>query len=103
MSVLNTFTQADPVPATGSCSAETPARLRRYRMLADRPGLKLRAGELVLCIDYEHAPHQALVPVRCESDDYAPGALLARADVEFLEQSDEVFGAMSWGKPGGRS
>ncbi|GAB2603685.1 hypothetical protein GCM10009696_06500 [Kocuria himachalensis] len=103
MSVLSTFTQTDPVPATTSCSAQPPARLRRYRILADRPGLKLRAGELVLCIDYEYAPHQALVPVRCEADDYAPGALLARADVEFLEHSDEVFGAMSWGKPGGRS
>jgi hypothetical protein len=103
MSVLSTFTQTDPAPATGPCSAQTPVRLRRYRMLADRPGLKLRAGELVLCIDYEYAPHQALVPVRCEADDYAPDALLARADVEFLEHSHEVFGAMSWGKPGGRS
>ncbi|MFI7582994.1 hypothetical protein ACH9DO_04285 [Kocuria sp. M1N1S27] len=103
MSVLSTFTQADPVCAAGSASEKTPARLRRYRMLADRPGLKLHAGELVLCIDYEYAPHQALVPVRCEADDYAPGALLARADVEFLGQSDEVFGAMSWGKPGARS
>jgi hypothetical protein len=103
MSVLSTFTQADPVPATGSCAKETPARLRRYRMLADRPGLKLHAGELVLCIDYEYAPHQAVVVVRCEADDYAPGALLARADVEFLEHSTEVFGAMSWGKPGVRS
>ena len=103
MSVLSTFTQTDPASATGSCAAQTPARLRRYRMLADRPGLKLHAGELVLCIYYEYAPHQAVVPVRCEADDYAPGALLARADVEFLELSDEVFGAMSWGKPGGRS
>jgi len=103
MSVLNTLTQTDFVPATGACAQETPARLRRYRMLADRPDLKLRAGELVLCIDYEHAPHQAVVPVRCEADDYAPGALLARAGVEFLEHTPEVFGAMSWGKPGGRS
>lgn len=102
MSVLNTFTVTDPAPAAGSCAEKSPARLRRYRMLADRPGLKLRAGELVLCIDYEYAPHQALVPVRCEADDYAPGALLARADVEFLEQSHEVFGPMSWGKPGAR-
>ena len=39
MSVLSTFTRTDPVPATGSCSAEAPARLRRYRMLIDRPGL----------------------------------------------------------------
>lgn len=101
MSALSTFTQTDP--ATGLCVAETPVQLRRYRMLADRPGLKLRVGELVLCIDYEYAPHQALVPVRCEADDYAPGALLARADVEFLERSDEEFGAMSWGKPGRRS
>lgn len=103
MSVLSNLTQTDPVPAPGSCAAQPPARLRRYRMLADRPGLKLHAGELVLCIDYEYAPHQAVVPVRCEADDYAPGALLARADLEFLEHSHELFGAMSWGKPGGRS
>ena len=103
MSVLSTFTQTDPASATGSCAAQTPARLRRYRMLADRPGLKLPAGEMVLCIDYEHAPHQSVVPVRCEADDYAPGALLARTDVEFLEHSNEVLGAMSWGKHGRRS
>ncbi|MFF0989126.1 hypothetical protein [Kocuria nitroreducens] len=102
MSTLHTVALTSPSPTGGSCADETPARLRRYRMLVDRPGLKLRAGELVLCADYEPAPHQAVVPVRCESDGYAPGALLSRAEVEFLERTDEVFGAMSWGRHGAR-
>lgn len=103
MSVLSTVTLTSHDPTTGLRSGEKLPRLRRYRMLANRPGLKLNAGELVLCVDYEHAPHQTVVAVRCEADGYAPGALLARTEVEFLEQATEVFGAMSWGKPGSRS
>ncbi|MFF0903200.1 UNVERIFIED_CONTAM: hypothetical protein RF653_05945 [Kocuria sp. CPCC 205316] len=102
MSTLSTFTQTSPGPLAGSCIDETPARLRRYRMLVNRPGLKLTAGELVLCTDYEYAPHQAVVPVRCEADGYAPGALLARTEVEFVEQTEEMLGPMSWGRPGTR-
>ncbi|GAB2606526.1 hypothetical protein GCM10009696_10040 [Kocuria himachalensis] len=64
--------------------------------------MKLAAGELVPCTDDEHAPHQAVVPVRCEADSYAPGALLARAEVEFVGQTDGRFGPMSWGRPGTR-
>ena len=93
--------RAEPGPAPircGQCERatrlENPLQFRQSRFR--------RAGELVLCIDDEYAPHRALVPVRCEADVYAPGALLARADVEFLEQSNEVFGPMSWGKPGAR-
>lgn len=102
MSAVSSFTQTGPDPLVEACLGETPARLRRYRMLGNRPGLKLTVGELVLCVDYEFAPHQTVVPVRCEVDGYAPGALLARAEVEFVEHTDEVFGAMSWGKPGVR-
>ncbi|MEX5257999.1 hypothetical protein [Kocuria arenosa] len=102
MSTLSTITLTSHNPISGSCSGEVLPRLRRYRMLADRPGLKLNAGELVLCVDYEPAPHQAVVLVRCEVDGYSPGALLARSEVEFLEQTGEAFGAMSWGHPGSR-
>lgn len=102
MSVMNTVAASIPGTSTESSSDEAPSRLGRYRMVLDRPGLKLRAGELVLCAEYEYAPHQAVMPVRCEADGYAPGALLAREEVEFLERTTEVLSLVSWGKPGAR-
>ena len=92
---------APHAPRPGSSAAA--GRLSRYRMRADRPGLKLHAGETVLCADYGHCCEPFLAVVRCASDGYGPGVLLARGDVEFLGSTGEELGPMSWGKPGVRS
>ncbi len=89
-----TVNNSIPAPAAGVLS--------RYRMIADRPGLKLRAGETVLCADYDHPSERFLAVARCEADGYGPAVLLLRSDVEFLEATTEVLGPMSWGKPGVR-
>lgn len=69
-----------------------PLRLSRYRMRTDRPGLNLRAGEIVLCAPYEPAQLNMLVLVRCEADGHSPGALLSVSEVEYLEPTPELLG-----------
>lgn len=77
-------------------------RLSRYRMRADRHGLRLRAGEIVLCVPYESSDPDVLVLVRCEADGHGPGALLSAREVEHLGPTEEALGPFSWGKPGVR-
>ncbi|MGQ1799095.1 hypothetical protein ACT4S5_18465 [Kocuria oceani] len=85
-----------PVPARGT------DRLTRYRMNTDRPGLHLRAGEVILGIPYASTESDMVMPVRCESDGHNPGALLAREELEDLGATDQLLGPYSWGKPGVR-
>lgn len=82
--------------------SSSTGRLSRYRLIVDRPGLKLRAGETVLCADYGDPSEQFLAVVRCESDSYGPAVLLLRSDVMLIEETTETLGPMSWGKPGVR-
>jgi hypothetical protein len=84
-------------------ASSAPLRLSRYRMRSDRPGLNLRAGEIVLCAPYEPAELNMLVLVRCETDGHSPGALLSVSEVEYLEQTHEVLGPCAWGRPGVRT
>lgn len=87
---------ADPI------SAATGPRLSRYRMRADRHGLHLHAGEVVLCAPYEPVALNMVVVVRCESDGHSPGALLSTSEVEYLGTTSEPLGPCSWGTPGPR-
>lgn len=87
---------ADPVVARA-----TP-RLSRYRMHTDRPGLHLRAGEVILGTPYEPAGSTMVVLVRCETDGHNPGALLSTDELEDLGPTDQLLGPCSWGKPGVR-
>ena len=77
-------------------------RLSRYRMRADRPGLRLRAGETVLCAPYAPTESHMLVLVRCETDGHNPGVLLSVAEVEYLGPTEEILGPCAWGRPGVR-
>ncbi|KLU09748.1 hypothetical protein [Kocuria sp. SM24M-10] len=79
-----------------------PIRLSRYRMRADRPGLRLRAGETVLCALYAPTESHLLVLVRCETDGHNPGVLLSVAEVEYLGPTEEILGPCAWGRPGVR-
>lgn len=105
-----THTTPRPVdqPAIGVGSAHQPipaitaTRLSRYRMRHDRAGLNLHGGELLLCAPYEPAYLGMIALVRCEADNHAPGALLSIHEVDFVEETAEVFGPLSWGKPGVR-
>lgn len=76
--------------------------LSRYRLLADRPGLNLRAGEVVLCAVYEPAALGMVVLVRCESDGHAPGALLPVRELELIEHTGTPAGPVVWSVPGVR-
>ncbi|MFC4904998.1 hypothetical protein [Kocuria oceani] len=77
--------------------------LSRCRVLADRPGLGLRAGELVLCAPYEPAELGMVVLVRCEADGHSPGALLSAGEVEVLEPALELVAPRTWHRPGHRA
>lgn len=77
--------------------------LSRYRVLTDRPGLNLRAGETVLCSVYEPASLGMVVLVRCESDGHAPGVLLSVRDLELIEHTGTLAGPVTWSVPGVRS
>ncbi|MFI7482488.1 hypothetical protein ACH9EU_08715 [Kocuria sp. M1R5S2] len=87
---------ADPV------TAPVTARLSRYRMHTDRPGLRLRAGEVILGVPYALAEATMVMPVRCESDGHNPGALLSTEELEDLGPTDQLLGPYSWGKAGVR-
>lgn len=76
--------------------------LPRYRMLVDRPGLHLRAGETVLCAPYEPAELGMVVIVRCEADGHTPGALVSTGVVDYLEPALEPVVLGEWDKPGTR-
>ncbi|MUN62644.1 hypothetical protein GMA12_05745 [Kocuria sediminis] len=76
--------------------------LSRYRVRTDRPGLNLRAGEIVLCAVYEPASLGMVVLVRCESDGHAPGALLPVRELELVEHTGTVAGPVVWSAPGVR-
>lgn len=86
----------------GSDAHRGPIRLSRYRMRTERPGLRLRAGETVLCIPYAPTEAHLLVLVRCEADGYNPGVLLSVGEVEYLESTGEILGPCAWGRPGVR-
>lgn len=85
-----------------AATSSGPLRLSRYRMRADRPGLNLRAGEIVLCVPYEPVELNMLVLVRCETDGHSPGALLPVGEVEYLGPTHEILGPCAWGRPGVR-
>ncbi|MEX5258000.1 hypothetical protein [Kocuria arenosa] len=76
--------------------------LSRYRVRADRPGLNLRAGEIVLCAAYEPVALGMVVLVRCESDGHAPGALLSVRELELIEHTEALAGPVAWSVPGVR-
>ena len=76
--------------------------LSRYRVREDRPSLNLRAGELVLCAVYEPAALGMIILVRCESDGYAPGALLAARELQFIEHTEMRAEPVAWSVPGVR-
>ncbi|MFF0991408.1 hypothetical protein [Kocuria nitroreducens] len=83
-------------------TARPTTRLSRYRMHADRPGLRLREGEVILGVPYALAESTMVMPVRCESDGHNPGALLSAEELEDLGPSDQLLGPCSWGKAGVR-
>jgi hypothetical protein len=87
-----------------AAQATTPsaARLSRYRMHADRPGLRLRAGEVILGVPYALAEATMVMPVRCESDGHNPATLLSPEELEDLGPTDQLLGPCSWGKAGVR-
>lgn len=94
-----------PAPRDVRPCAASPSiapQVSRYRMRSDRPGLSLRAGEIVLCAPYAPAERNMLVLVRCEVDGHGPGALLSVNEVEHLGLTGETLGPCSWGKPGVR-
>ena len=76
--------------------------LSRYRVREDRPSLNLRAGELVLCAVYEPAALGMIILVRCESDGYAPGALMAARELELIERTEMRAELVAWSVPGVR-
>ena len=78
------------------------SRLCRYRVLVDRPGLDLRAGETVLCAPYDPVELGMVVLVRCEADGHTPGALITANEVEYLESALEPVVLGGWDKPGTR-
>lgn len=88
--------------AAAPVTARTTPQLSRYRMHADRPGLHLRAGEVLLGIPYESTDPKMVMPVRCESDGHNPGALLPTDELEHLGTTDQLLGPCSWGKSGVR-
>lgn len=98
-----------PLPGIGVGATAVPVpaipagRLSRYRVRADRPGLELEAGETVLCTPYEPTALGMVVLVRCESDDYAPGALVPVWALEFLEHTDEHADPAEWSALGRRA
>lgn len=76
--------------------------LSRYRMRTDRAGLKLRAGETVLCAAYEPADLGMVVLVRCESDGHSPGALISAEDVDYIGPCLAPMAPSAWHEPGQR-
>jgi hypothetical protein len=100
-----------PLPALPGIGVGTDPQIRptapatplsRYRVRSDRPGLNLRAGEIVLCAVYEPASLGMVVLVRCEADGHAPGALLPARELELIEHTGAVAGPVVWSAPGVR-
>jgi hypothetical protein len=69
-------------------------------MHADRPGLRLRAGEVILGVPYALAESTMVMPVRCEIDGHNPATLLSPEELEDLGPTDQLLGPCSWGKAG---
>ncbi|MEX5271141.1 hypothetical protein [Kocuria sabuli] len=88
--------------AAGPAAADSNPRLSRYRLRSDRPGLSLRAGEVILGAPYESADSALVVVVRCETDGHNPGVVLSREELEDLGPTAQLLGPCSWGKPGVR-
>lgn len=86
----------DPTPSI------TAGSLSRCRVRADRAGLNLRAGEIVVCAVYEPADLGMVVLVRCEADGHRPGALIPADEVEVIGPALEPLGVSVWDKPGQR-
>lgn len=93
---------AESHPPRPNAATRGAARLSRYRMHTDRPGLRLRAGEVMLGVPYALAGATMVMPVRCESDGHNPGALLSTEELEDLGPTDHLLGPCSWGKAGVR-
>lgn len=97
-----TAAHAHDADAARPVAARATPRLSRYRMHTDRPGLRLRAGEVILGTPYEPADSTMVVLVRCETDGHNPGALLSTDELEDLGPTDQLLGPCSWGNPGVR-
>lgn len=90
------------VDAAEPVTVRVVARVSRYRMHADRPGLRLRAGEVILGIPYALVGTTMVMPVRCESDDHNPGPLLSTEELEDLGPTDQILSPRSWDRSGVR-
>lgn len=88
--------------AVGPITVRATSRLSRYRLHTDRPGLSLRAGEVILGAPYESADSAMVVLVRCEIDGHNPGVVLSTEELEDLGPTAQLLGPCSWGKPGVR-
>ncbi|MEX5235107.1 hypothetical protein [Kocuria arenosa] len=98
----DTAIQQHSANVAGPVSSGGIARLSRYRMHTDRPGLHLRAGEVILGVPYVLAESTMVMPVRCESDGHNPATLLSTEELEDLGPTDQLLGPCSWGKAGVR-
>ncbi|MEX5270229.1 hypothetical protein [Kocuria sabuli] len=85
-----------------AAAEQVTPRLSRYRLRTDRPGLSLRAGEVILGAPYESDDSAMVVLVRCETDGHNPGVVLSREELEDLGPTAQLLGPCSWGKPGVR-
>jgi hypothetical protein len=91
-----------PEPAAEAQLSLTGSRLIRFRVRADHHGLRLRAGESVLCVPYEPEELGMVVLVRCEGDGHAPGALLSVRELDYVEEAGRYAGEADWDEPGTR-
>lgn len=89
-------------PEEPSGPAVPGTRLIRFRTAVDHDGLRLRAGETVLCVPYEPAELGMVVLVRCESDGHAPGALLSVRGLVYVEEAGQYSDEGAWDDPGRR-
>ncbi|MFI7483649.1 hypothetical protein ACH9EU_14700 [Kocuria sp. M1R5S2] len=92
-----------PEPTVEDPPWRAGARLIRFRVRADHHGLRLRAGESVLCVPYEPAELGMVVLVRCESDGHAPGALLSVRELDYVGEAGRHAGDVDWDEPGTRA
>ncbi|MFF0991554.1 hypothetical protein [Kocuria nitroreducens] len=86
-----------------AATQQATPRLSRYRLHTDRPGLSLRAGEVILGTPYESVESALVVLVRCETDGHNPGVVLLSEELEDLGPTAQLLGPCSWGKLGARS
>jgi hypothetical protein len=99
---VHTSTLHDHGAAAEPVAAQATPRLSRYRLRTDRPGLSLRAGEVILGAPYEPAGSALVVVAGCEADGHNPSVVLASEESEDLGSTDQLLDPYSWGKPGVR-